>query len=1116
MEVGAAVAGVAAGAQALFGYNRENFKYDREMRQKSEYQVLGWRGRQAELWRDDVREIIGLTEKKMDNYLIISTLQLGMCVGLFTEGRLAPGTPPWLLNLYMLTLGAAFLYLLMAVWFAMHASVVAQCSSVRLLTQFIRLPVPTWRQLEEMRTYAESFENLRAKHILRVPFVQDARGPRAGLQSQSGSSASAIEDPGPAATSDPWESEAHGHHRRLYELQHMPAAMRHHVKLARRASQQFQCFDAFARVAMTFGTNQLLQAITYYCLGYVGVQDGAPWPAFCIAGIMVAISMTMVHLDLSLTSKEQLTGKILTMTGPLCASIVSWMQAVDGLRSDHLVMTLLPIASAAHGLWLLWALWICGVQQQKNGSMLPVKFRAVLYLDVFGWLSKGNVVSATSSDDAYTAMHPTSGDEYAPDFEGSRDLEMAESSDRSISDLERDLHEHIALWRSDKVQSMMDDHAKARVESIAMRFQEAALSSTYAPTGTSAESRAAGTGSPPQRQWVKLHGYCDLGTETQYLFDPETGAVAHEVEAASADNHHVRSLTFAEADVDKYCAHMSSQPGSQQGTGGRVPGPTLDDGRHSKPRHQASVFPAPGNKKTVTDHLGEALSCTVVRTTSSSFSDDASSKPCDDAANLPHIVESVGPAGTVPSAPPHVFTPSSFLPDPSAGRMLDGSEEVVTGHDRMNPGQLPWKIFRGATLLLVTLWALGMAGPLGLFQGLVLKPILLHGEEVILSEPEASRGPVEGAELRSSPLEGLLPELNLPSLPKGEVVQAAWPSHSGFVPIALSSDPFGKQLVVADDFGVYSGTLETNQVTSRPQLLPTTGRRLGEDRVNITVNVLTARFHRMAPCAALEGQALKDIDVACSGKDLPTSACQVFVLHAQGRRLAECPLPTPGLSSPTEMSRNTGAAVPRKAQAISRDRAQRKAMQPNITWSISSDWLYSHEGNRSQEYVESVAVNSKCLAIAGHSKRKGGSSNSGCVVVGTSSGRIVQLRRHMIDGKRLVPEKAVQAKSEAVNQGELHVFPSGFLVALRRQTNSVEAFDARSGTAIGEWRLPGGIAWMKLTGGGDSLFVLGKNRTDVHLYRFPVPAALRRRRRQVVGGLAVGIDSTHSQASFEM
>jgi len=86
MEVGAAVAGVAAGAQALFGYNRENFKYDREMRQKSEYQVLGWRGRQAELWRDDVREIIGLTEKKMDNYLIISTLQLGMCVGLFTEG----------------------------------------------------------------------------------------------------------------------------------------------------------------------------------------------------------------------------------------------------------------------------------------------------------------------------------------------------------------------------------------------------------------------------------------------------------------------------------------------------------------------------------------------------------------------------------------------------------------------------------------------------------------------------------------------------------------------------------------------------------------------------------------------------------------------------------------------------------------------------------------------------------------------------------------------------------------------------------------------------------------------------------------------------------------------
>merc|ERR1719436_582432 len=127
---------------------------------KNELKMLEFRKIQAELWREDIRDIISLSEKKMDAYLVISVLQLDACVGLFTEGRLEPGTPPWLLHLYMMTLGAAFMYLLMSVWFAMHASVVAQCSSVRLVTQFVRLPVPTWEELEHMRTYAALYERM--------------------------------------------------------------------------------------------------------------------------------------------------------------------------------------------------------------------------------------------------------------------------------------------------------------------------------------------------------------------------------------------------------------------------------------------------------------------------------------------------------------------------------------------------------------------------------------------------------------------------------------------------------------------------------------------------------------------------------------------------------------------------------------------------------------------------------------------------------------------------------------------------------------------------------------------------------------------------------------------
>lgn len=101
----AAAAGLGAGASALWHYNRNNFLYDRKLRQEQEFALFEWRKVQAELWREDVRDIIDMTEKKMDNYLVVAVLQLGMCAGLFACGRLEPGTPPWLLHFYMLTLG---------------------------------------------------------------------------------------------------------------------------------------------------------------------------------------------------------------------------------------------------------------------------------------------------------------------------------------------------------------------------------------------------------------------------------------------------------------------------------------------------------------------------------------------------------------------------------------------------------------------------------------------------------------------------------------------------------------------------------------------------------------------------------------------------------------------------------------------------------------------------------------------------------------------------------------------------------------------------------------------------------------------------------------------------
>eukprot|EP00928_Gymnodinium_smaydae_P008851 TRINITY_DN13253_c0_g1_i2.p1 TRINITY_DN13253_c0_g1~~TRINITY_DN13253_c0_g1_i2.p1 ORF type:complete len:953 (-),score=162.52 TRINITY_DN13253_c0_g1_i2:190-3048(-) len=407
----------AAGAAGLFGYNRSNFLYDRKMRQETEYQIMDFRIQQAELWREDVRDIIGLTAVKMDTYLILNTVQLGFCVMAFCEGRLATGTPTWLLGCHTLSLAGAFMYLLMSIWLAMHASVTAKSYEVRLLTQYVRLPMPTWSQLEGARTYGSAFEKVNAKQMFRVPFLSGSqetvlerqgvgRPAPAPSAAASGASASAASSAAPASrepersqvgdgeptSSDLWGLEAPGD--RIYELDGKarvdPNQLRH-LRLVREAMQYWQSYDGFARVSMSLGTNQLVTAMSYYVLGYVLISNHALFAALFAVGLFMAIAAALIRLDMSLTSLEYHVSVTLVVGGPFLAAIgcQRWSRAVNKGEGDvDQVQLTMTVVLVLHALWLMFLLYICKVSEQKSGALLPTGFRSVMYIDVFGWIKK--------------------------------------------------------------------------------------------------------------------------------------------------------------------------------------------------------------------------------------------------------------------------------------------------------------------------------------------------------------------------------------------------------------------------------------------------------------------------------------------------------------------------------------------------------------------------------------------------------------------------------------------------------------------------------------------------------------------------------------------------------
>lgn len=391
----AGAAAAAVGAKAVFEYNRKNFHEDREMRMKKEFKEMAFRVDQGKLWREDVRDIVGLVEKKTKAYLQVCVFMLGFTVSLWCQGRLPENTPAWLMLGNQIGIGGSFTFLLLTVWLATHASVAAKAYESRLLTQMVRLPMPTWEELEACRTYGSSFEQVEAKQMFRVPFLmgkQESLVKNAGPEAADyggtgfGSTSAAAQ---PQASTDPWGLERRGDN--TYELgQHFGADVGklRHIKLTRQAAMYWQNYDAFARISMSIGVNQLMLAISYFILGYILIHDRAPFAAFGGVCILMGSAVAIANLDMSLPQEKQFIILGLLIAGPTLSCLATYHWGQTSELSEQIGRLLAPGAFFSHGLLVMLLTYFCRIRETTTGGMMPTAFRISLYLDIFGWLKE--------------------------------------------------------------------------------------------------------------------------------------------------------------------------------------------------------------------------------------------------------------------------------------------------------------------------------------------------------------------------------------------------------------------------------------------------------------------------------------------------------------------------------------------------------------------------------------------------------------------------------------------------------------------------------------------------------------------------------------------------------
>jgi len=322
----AAIGGTGASGAWLFSYNKENFGNDSGMRFGRFMMARGNACAQVAQYREDIAGITGVTVTKMDAWTSVATLFMAVGAALSCAGRIGMhgcAQPGWYCCLFSGSIFMSIMFNGTALWFAMHASLRAQCAATSLLTRQIRLPIPSMGQLDQARVFASAFEKQPTRDMFRVPFMrhpnaapdmphfeEEAKGKKSKKhtmhdpQKEFGSTArdtvpSWIRD---EVVVDKGDGFMGNGKEPIHELDEVPD----HFKLLMKAQEEWRDYEIYARISMLYGVCSFLYAVTYYAVGYAIVELRGFWAMWSLPMVFMTAQMLIMRLDILKTGQHRL------------------------------------------------------------------------------------------------------------------------------------------------------------------------------------------------------------------------------------------------------------------------------------------------------------------------------------------------------------------------------------------------------------------------------------------------------------------------------------------------------------------------------------------------------------------------------------------------------------------------------------------------------------------------------------------------------------------------------------------------------------------------------------------------------------------------------------------
>ena len=344
-------------------FNRDAFADNVGWRQNQKYQQKNYHISWVAIARDDIRDMMGISVNRINNYMIVATLILSVAAGTVIGVSFDDHVPMFLVFAFYLCLGTSLVYLLLAIMFGVSGQNSAFTNTMKLLTYQVRPENPAEYTHDYLRQ-AQWIEQNGLKALFRVPGLLPSY--QEDMLKKKGIDGKPIKDikGQPLRSNDPEVIESMGGNRMQNleddtPLESLVQRSTHTWYLTKFAEfmKLWHPYDTSSKYAMGLGIISLGQGTAYFSLGKL-ISNARPlteYGALIITAVFVfmAILSTMQHLHGKPRTMRFIVIALL-MAGPFLGAIGA-VTDYEGLRQ-----AVVPMCFLCHCLQWLAALILVG------------------------------------------------------------------------------------------------------------------------------------------------------------------------------------------------------------------------------------------------------------------------------------------------------------------------------------------------------------------------------------------------------------------------------------------------------------------------------------------------------------------------------------------------------------------------------------------------------------------------------------------------------------------------------------------------------------------------------------------------------------------------------------